>query len=69
MVKQEESNGFTKQRIDWAMANQKGMDSFCRSSYYVLLAIQYDHFPLIITLANSTEANKKKPFIFIYEAA
>lgn len=61
--------GFTKEKLDRAMANQRGMDQFSRTICLMLLTIRFDHSPLIITVTRTSESMRMKQYIFKYEAA
>lgn len=62
-------SNFTKERIDRAMSNLKGMDCFPRSSCHILLAIKYDHSSLVISITKAKTTIDKRTFIFMFEVA
>lgn len=52
--------GFTKERLDRAMVNQKVMELFLGAVYHAFPTLKSDHSPLLLILSCFSHINSKK---------
>lgn len=60
---------FTKEKLDMALANDKGMELLPGSKYHTLPTLKFNHSPLLIYWeGHSPIVKKKKSNVFRYKA-
>ncbi|XP_042983266.1 uncharacterized protein LOC122312668 [Carya illinoinensis] len=61
--------GFTKERIDRAMANREWLELFPSALCHVMTAVKSDHSSLITSIIHNNGEGSRKQRVFRYEAA